>query len=123
MMNTRTVCYCNYSIGGQAYENVAQVCGIYGRRALLIGGKKALDAGEQRLRVQLEGSSLQIVETVLYGHDITVFQLLGGTTGDKGFNLFFFHIMLLLSAILYLLQQITICMTKFQFYLGLFPHS
>ena len=24
-------------------------------------------------------------------YNITVFQLLGGTTGDKGFNLFFFH--------------------------------
>lgn len=70
-MNTRSVYYCNYSIGENTYRDVAGVCGIYGKRILLIGGKKALAAGEKRLRDNLQGSGLEIVDTVLYGHDCT----------------------------------------------------
>ena len=71
MMNTRAVYYCNYSIGAHAYGDVAKVCKVYGKRVLLIGGQKALAAGEQRLHSALEGSGLEIVDTVLYGHDCT----------------------------------------------------
>lgn len=70
-MSTRAVYYCNYSIGENAYEEVAGVCKVYGRRILLIGGKKALAAGEKRLRGALKDSGLEIVDTVLYGHDCT----------------------------------------------------
>ena len=68
-MGTRSVCYCNYSIGADAYSEVARVCKVYGKRILLIGGRKGLEAGEGRLRAHLEGSGLEIVDTKLYGHD------------------------------------------------------
>lgn len=67
----RSVFYCNYSIGESPYGEVPSVCGLYGQRALLIGGRKALQAGEHRLRAALEGSKLEIADTVLYGHDCT----------------------------------------------------
>ena len=70
-MGTRSVCYCNYSIGSDAYREVSRVCKVYGKRVLLIGGRKALEAGESRLRAHLEGSGLEIVDTKLYGHDCT----------------------------------------------------
>ena len=70
-MNTRAVFYCNYSIGEDVYGEVAKVCKVYGKRILLIGGRKALAAGENRLRTQLQDSGLEIVDTVLYGHDCT----------------------------------------------------
>lgn len=74
-MKTRAVYYCNYSIGENAYEEVADVCQIYGSRVLLIGGKKAMAAGLSRLLEKIEGSSLEIVETVLFGHDCTYEQI------------------------------------------------
>ena len=67
----RSVCYCNYSIGEDVYREVARVCKVYGKRILLIGGRKALDAGRQRLLDHLEGSGLEIADTVLYGHECT----------------------------------------------------
>ncbi len=71
MMNTRAVYYCNYSIGPSAYEEAAKVCRLYGKRILLIGGEQALNAGKARLQAALQGSDLEIVDTVLYGHDCT----------------------------------------------------
>lgn len=70
-MKTKSTYFCNYSIGENPYEEVAEVCGLYGRRILLIGGEKGLLAGKVRLEEELTGSDLAIVDTVLYGHDCT----------------------------------------------------
>ena len=70
-METRAVYYCNYSIGENAYDEVAEVCGVYGKKVLLIGGQKAMEAGLARLQEKIAASSLEIVETVLFGHDCT----------------------------------------------------
>lgn len=70
-METRAVYYCSYSIGSDPYEEVGQICRFYGRRVLLIGGRKAIEAGLPRLRRHLEGSSLELVDTVSYGTDCT----------------------------------------------------
>ncbi|MBE6037075.1 MAG: iron-containing alcohol dehydrogenase family protein [Clostridiales bacterium] len=70
-MNTRNVYYCNYSIGTDAYGDVPSVCGLYGRKILLIGGEKALAAGKDRLQSALSGTGFEILDTVLYGHDCT----------------------------------------------------
>jgi len=71
MMTSRAVYYCNYTIGVDAYASVAKICGVYGKRVLLIGGEKALAAAKDRLLAAIEGSSLEIVDTVLFGHDCT----------------------------------------------------
>ena len=70
-MKARSVYYCNYTIGEDAYGEAAQVCRLYGKRILLIGGKKGLEAGSARLREKLAGTELEIVETVWYGEDCT----------------------------------------------------
>lgn len=70
-MRTSSTFFCNYSIGEAPYSEVAAVCGPYGRRILLLGGRKALLAGEQRLREALEGSELEIVRVEHYGEDCT----------------------------------------------------
>ena len=44
-MNIEAVFFCNYSIGTDTWKEVPFVCGLYGKRILLIGGKKALRAG------------------------------------------------------------------------------
>lgn len=71
MMKTNSVFFCNYSIGDAPYEEAASVCRLYGQRALLIGGKKAIEAGHQRLLKALEHSDIQIIESVPFGSDCT----------------------------------------------------
>lgn len=75
-MDTRSFYYCSYSIGDDAYEDVAQVCRPYGSRILLIGGKKAMKAGFERLERQLKHSGLSIVAVEHYGHDCTYSNIL-----------------------------------------------
>ena len=70
-MNSYTVCFANYTIGADAYENVADLCQIYGTRILLIGGSKALGAGKEKLEDAIRESVLTIAETVEYGSDCT----------------------------------------------------
>mgnify|MGYP003260792162 FL=1 len=70
-MNSYTVCFANYTIGADAYENVADLCQIYGTRILLIGGSKALGAGKEKLEDAIRESVLTIAETVEYGNDCT----------------------------------------------------
>ena len=55
-MSTRNVYYCNYSIGSDVYGEVPSVCGLFGKKILLIGGRKALAAGKDRLLSALEGN-------------------------------------------------------------------
>ena len=71
MINARTIYFCNYSIGKKSYEEVADVCRVYGKKVLLIGGEKGLQAGKQRLLDALKESGLTIVDTVLCGKDCT----------------------------------------------------
>lgn len=70
-MKTRSVFYCNYSIGENAYEETVRVCKRYGTRILLIGGKKGLAAGEEYLKKCLAGSGMEILDTVIFGNDCT----------------------------------------------------
>lgn len=71
MVKTRSIHFCGYSIGKNPYEEVVSVCTMYGSRVLLIGGEKGMAAGKERLLEAITGSSLVIVDTVLYGRDCT----------------------------------------------------
>ena len=66
-----SVNFASYTIGKDAYQNVTEVCEQYGKKILLIGGKLALEAGKEKLESALKGSSLTIVDTVLFGTDCT----------------------------------------------------
>ena len=70
---TYSVNFANYTIGKEAYKNVNEVCRQYGTKALLIGGKLALEAGKEKLLQALaEGENpVTIVDTVLFGEDCT----------------------------------------------------
>lgn len=47
------------------------MCGLYGKRILLIGGKKALRAGKERLVQAIAGTGMELVDTVVFGEDCT----------------------------------------------------
>lgn len=75
MNTTRTICYCNYSIGENPYEEVPSLCRPFGKRILLTGGQKALAAAAGRLTRALSGSGLELVDTMIYGTDCTFFAI------------------------------------------------
>lgn len=70
-MNTEAVYFCNYSIGTDCWKEVPQVCGLYGKNILLIGGEKALQAGKERLDQAIAGTGMKLVDTVIFGKDCT----------------------------------------------------
>lgn len=70
MMNDQ-VYFCNYTIGEDAYGDVAKICEPFGTKILLIGGEKALAAAKDRLLAALSGSKLEIAETLLFGNECT----------------------------------------------------
>lgn len=61
----------NYSIGSEIYNKIGKVCESYGRKVLVIGGKRALEAALDRIRAEVEKTKLEIIGTELYGSDCT----------------------------------------------------
>lgn len=68
---TYSVNFANYTIGEDAYQNVKEVCSHYGKKALLIGGEKALNAGKEKLVRVLSSSSEKESEAVSDGMSAT----------------------------------------------------
>lgn len=74
-MNNYSTYFTSYSIGTNIYQEVENICKIYGQRIFLLGGKTALEKGEERLRQVLQETSLEIVETAVYGKECTMTQI------------------------------------------------
>ena len=70
-MKSYSVYFANYTIGEDAYENVSQVCSHYGKRILLIGGEKAMEAGLRILEEAIKDTELEIADKVVFGEDCT----------------------------------------------------
>ena len=56
-----------YSVGPDAYEDIVNICSAYGKKAAIIGGRKALAAAEPQIRKAVEGSGIEIIGTFWYG--------------------------------------------------------
>lgn len=61
----------SYSIGDKIYDKIGPVCESYGTKVLIIGGKKALAAAEEKIRSYVAKTNLTIIGTELYGTDCT----------------------------------------------------
>lgn len=72
-MKTESTYFCNYSIGENVYGEAPQVCRLHGSRVLLLGGKRALAAGEGRLKEAFDAAPEQweFVDTVALEGDCT----------------------------------------------------
>ncbi|MBQ7839867.1 MAG: iron-containing alcohol dehydrogenase family protein [Lachnospiraceae bacterium] len=70
-MLSENVFYCGYSIGEAPYLEAGKICRRFGRRIFLIGGRKGMEAGRERLNQALAGSGLEIADAVWYGKDCT----------------------------------------------------
>ncbi len=67
----RQVVLPGYTLGKDAYQALAAEARPLGRRLLLAGGRKALQAGQEKLERALEGSGITPVKSLLYGEDCT----------------------------------------------------
>ena len=61
----------SYSIGPQVYAGVKELCLPYGRKVLMIGGRKAMNAARPRLEAAMTDAGLELTGTLLYGTDCT----------------------------------------------------
>lgn len=57
----------SYSIGGTVYEQIAEITRAYGRRAVIVGGHKALAAAGARITDALDDSGIEITGVRWYG--------------------------------------------------------
>ena len=60
----------SYTLGEDAYDAVPQICGEFGKTAVIIGGNKARAAAEEDLRKSCKGK-LEITDSLWYGDDAT----------------------------------------------------
>ena len=56
-----------YTIGTDAYNDIATVCAPFGKKVAIIGGKRALAAAKDKILQAIEGSSLEVIGTFWYG--------------------------------------------------------
>lgn len=66
-MFTKNVFLPSYTIGEEAYREIANVCRKFGTKIVLIGGKRALSSAENKIRKSLEGEKFQILGSFWYG--------------------------------------------------------
>ncbi len=69
---SHSVFFCNYSVGAEAYGEVPAICAPFGKKILLLGGRRALAAGKERLLKAIGGSALELVDVQVYGDDCTM---------------------------------------------------
>lgn len=61
----------SYSIGTRIYEQIGTICRPYGTRAVVIGGRKAINAVREKLEKAVEDTEIQIIDFIIYGTDCT----------------------------------------------------
>ncbi|MEA5084930.1 MAG: iron-containing alcohol dehydrogenase family protein [Lachnospiraceae bacterium] len=57
----------SYTIGADAYKKVHEECIKYGRKAIAIGGKRAIKAAKPVLEAALKDSDIKVLDYVWYG--------------------------------------------------------
>ena len=57
----------NYSVGADCYKEIPWVTRKYGKKAVVIGGKTAMDKVKNALLDGIDGSELEITDFVWYG--------------------------------------------------------
>ncbi|MEA5084838.1 MAG: iron-containing alcohol dehydrogenase family protein [Lachnospiraceae bacterium] len=57
----------NYTVGTNAFERVPEICGTYGKKAIAIGGKRALAAAKPIVEEALKNSEIEIIQYAWYG--------------------------------------------------------
>ena len=56
-----------YTIGTDAYDDIANVCPAHGRKVAIVGGKRALEAAGGAIKEAAEKTGLEVIGTFWYG--------------------------------------------------------
>lgn len=62
----------NYTVGTDAYREIAKYCLPYGSKVVVIGGKKALAASQSRIEEAIKDTGLTITDVLWYGGDASL---------------------------------------------------
>ncbi len=57
----------SYTIGDSAYDSVAEICLPYGKKAVVIGGRRSMEAIKELLTNAVSGAGLEIIGFVQFG--------------------------------------------------------
>lgn len=60
-----------YTVGPEAYKKIEKQCHIYGSKAVVIGGKKAMAAAKEKLLCAVKDTGIEIVDFVWFGGECT----------------------------------------------------
>ncbi len=71
MANLKSIYLPRFTIGENAFDLFREEMGKYGKRVVVIHGEKAWNASEEYVVPALEKAELELVDTVLYGHEAT----------------------------------------------------
>ncbi len=70
-MDNYSILIPSYTVGCDAYRQIPKYCSLYGQKAVVIGGCRAMNAARTKLLSATEGSSIRITDFLLYGTDAT----------------------------------------------------
>ncbi len=61
----------NYSIGDKIFDKIGGVCESYGKKVLVIGGKKALNASYEKIKSYVDKTNLEIIDKIVFTGNCT----------------------------------------------------
>ncbi|WP_407857527.1 iron-containing alcohol dehydrogenase family protein [Enterococcus hailinensis] len=67
---SQTIFLPSYTIGTDAYNHITEIVQAYGKKAVMIGGKKALAAAEQKITSAIT-TDIELTDTLWYGGNST----------------------------------------------------
>lgn len=59
--------FAGYTIGPDAYDDIANVCPVYGKKVAIIGGERALAAAKDAILAAAEKAGLEVIGVFWYG--------------------------------------------------------
>ncbi len=63
--------FINYTIGQDAFNQISNICSIYGKNLQLIGGEKALNSSIDKLKDALKDTDMKLLDPLFYGGECT----------------------------------------------------
>ena len=70
-MDNYSILIPSFTVGPEAYQKIPEYCRPYGKKAVVIGGHKAMAAAREKLLLGLSGSEIEILSFEWYGKDCT----------------------------------------------------
>ena len=70
-MENYTILPVPYTVGPEAYDSITEYTRLYGTKAVVIGGEKAMNASREKLLAAVRDTETEILDFVLFGKECT----------------------------------------------------